>query len=200
MESVKLAVMGAGSVRCTVPVLATLATYFGERPLEVALYDADEERLDLFDRFARTIFVANNNQHTVTASAEYEEVAEGADKMILQVGPNCAAKQLKKDRGRQNIPADEALTATLDRILKDVFGDVQVVSLQGEDVAIPLPSYYRLDWPGSLSDDQRRALPHQVLRWIRAEDTLFELFRTYEHSPLKEWLEDAESAEYVSAL
>jgi malate/lactate dehydrogenase len=116
MESVKLAVMGAGSVRCTVPVLATLATYFGERPLEVALYDADEERLDLFDRFARTIFVANNNQHTVTASAEYEEVAEGADKMILQVGPNCAAKQLKKDRGRQNIPADEALTATLDSV------------------------------------------------------------------------------------
>jgi len=35
MSTVKLAFIGAGSIRCAAPVIATLATYFGERQMDM---------------------------------------------------------------------------------------------------------------------------------------------------------------------
>ena len=44
-------------------MIASLANYFGERPLDIVMFDADSERLDLFDRFARLTFSAMNSTH-----------------------------------------------------------------------------------------------------------------------------------------
>src|SRR4051812_22492709 len=98
MSSVVLAVMGAGSVRCTPPVLLSLATYFGERHIEIRLWDADDERLDLFDRFARLCFMANKTHHTLISTDSESDALKDADLVLFQVGVNCAMKFLRRER------------------------------------------------------------------------------------------------------
>src|SRR4051794_39669255 len=96
MSIMRLAILGGGSVRCSPAVLASLATYFGERPLEIRMFDADVERLDLFDRLARLCFAMTKNPHTLISTTDAVEATEAADRVILQVGENCARKYLKE--------------------------------------------------------------------------------------------------------
>lgn len=199
MSVTRLAVLGAGSVRCTVPVVASLATYFGERPLEVRLFDADEERLDLFDRLARTCFAVNRATHSLLASSDAAEAVEEADRIVVQVGANCARKYLKARRrqGFAELDAASLVEQALESILAPVSGEDDVLSLVGEDIALPLERYHRLDWPEAPALAERAAVPHQVLRWIHGEEPLYTLLRTYERSPFKSWLDDPESAPLV---
>jgi hypothetical protein len=194
---VKLAVIGAGSVRCSVPVIASLASYFGERRLDIRLYDADEERLDLFDRFARVAFTTTDATHLVAATSDPQEALSEAERVILQLDANCAWKQLGRPGGHPpsgQPQIRDTIAESSGEILRDLEIGASVVSLLHEDVPIPLTSYYRLDWPGDISDNDRAALPHQVLRWIKGDEYVFELLKTYERSPLKAWLDDATSA------
>jgi len=190
--------LGAGSVRCGVPVLASLATYFGERPLEVALYDADPERLELFEMFAALAFAQNKNPHEVYASLDAAEVLEGASKVILQIDPNCALKEARASKSVIVHNEAKRVAATLDRLKPGIADDAQVISLLPKDIRVALPYYYRLDWPPELDEDETRSLPHQVLRWIRGEEYLFELLDHFDRSPLKAWLDDATTAVVVS--
>ena len=48
---------------------------------------------------------------------------------------------------------------------------------------------HRLNVP-PLSEADRVALPHQILRWIRSDDYPFAILDANEHSPLKSWLEN----------
>ncbi len=198
MDFVKVAVIGAGSVRCSVPVLASLATYFGERPLEIALYDADAERLELFEMFARLVFAQNKNPHEITASSDYMDVLAGASKVILQLDSNCALKEARG--GKHRVPSDPAkrVASTLERLKPLIADDALVVSLLPPEVPVTLGYYYRLEWPSHLDADETRSLPHQVLRWIRGEEYLYEILREHERSPLKAWLDDPTTATIVS--
>ena len=94
MSTVKLAFVGAGSIRLAAPVIATLATYFGERQLEIFLYDADEERLDLFDRFARTSFILMKSTHGLKSTSDLPESLADADAVLIGFDENCARKEL----------------------------------------------------------------------------------------------------------
>src|SRR5689334_604604 len=116
-EHMNLAILGAGSVRCSVPVIASIATYFGERPLDIRLYDADEERLDLFDRFARTVFAFNKNPHRVRTGIDAKELLEDVDRVILQVGRNCARKEAKAAGARVLTSETDRISASLARLL-----------------------------------------------------------------------------------
>lgn len=198
MDFVKVAVIGAGSVRCSVPVLASLATYFGERPLEIALYDADEERLELFEMFARLVFAQNKNPHEVFASSDFIEVLEGASKVILQLDSNCAHKEARAGKHRVSSDPAKRVASTLERLKPLIADDALVVSLLPPDVQVSLGYYYRLDWPSDLDEDETRSLPHQVLRWIRGEEYLFDVYKRHERSPLKAWLDDPTTATIVS--
>src|SRR5947209_12666480 len=102
MSVTRLAILGAGSVRCTTPVIASLATYFGERPLEIRMFDADMERLDLFDRLARLCFMMTKNEHTLISTCDAAEAIENAERAVLQVGENCARRYLR-ERHRMGI-------------------------------------------------------------------------------------------------
>jgi len=183
-----------------VPVIATLATYFGERPLDIRFYDADEERLDLFDRWARVAFVANKNAHYLSASTDPEEALTGANRIILQMGPNCAIKEAKASKVVLTGSVSGVIGASLERVLVYKEVDAEVLSLQGPDVRLPLVNYHRLDWPRQLDDGERRAIPHQVLRWLRADEYMFELFKEFDQSPLKHWLNDVNAAILVNDI
>jgi len=154
--------------------------------------------LDLFDRFARTAFLVNDTGHTVTAGTDAHEMLEGAHRIVLQVGENCARKETKTSRALMPANESQIIAESLERILegREVYADV--LSLEPPDVRIPLASYYRLDWPLEQDWETRMAVPHQVLRWVRGEEQLYRVFEEYQNSPFKRWLDDVSVATAVS--
>jgi hypothetical protein len=166
--------------------------------MEIALYDADEERLELFDMFARLAFSQNKTPHEVSASVDYSQVLDGASRVILQLDSNCAQKEARAGKHRVSADPAKRVSATLERLKPLIANDAVVVSLLPPEVAISLGYYYRLDWPCQLDEDETRSLPHQVLRWIRGEEYLFDIFKKHDRSPLKAWLDDPITATIVS--
>jgi hypothetical protein len=217
MASVQLAIIGAGSVRCTPRVLAALATYFGERPLEIRIFDADEERLDLFDRLARFMFLVAESNHRLLFRTDPAEALEDADRVIFQVGSNCARHYLRAIGGRPTNAGPQAPEGSLQvdgylpppqdsAMIQDVVdlfvdqtpADAEILSLQRSDIGLPLARRVRrLDWPSDLSLRERIALPHQVLRWIKGEEAIQPFLLESERSPLKSWLDDVTTASLV---
>lgn len=193
MDRVTLAIIGAGNVQCTSPVLATLASYFGERPLDVVLYDADEERLDLFDRLARTFFAFTKSGNTQTSTRDADEALAEAQLVIVQLDLHSAAKAL----GLKRTTAKNIFERALTKLLANVSPSAEVLSLMEEEVVLPVPSFRRLSWPKHLKEGETVAVPHQALRWIHGEEYPFEFFAEHEDSPLKLWLDDPKTATLV---
>lgn len=181
MSAVRLAIIGAGSVRCTPAVIGTLATFFGERPLEVVLFDADRHRLELFEVYARFCFLATNSTHTVKMTDDVAEALQGADKVILQVDDNCARKMLDRPNG-------PALDDALNEIYPLIPEKAEVMSLM-LNRELPLYEYRAMDWPGPLSEDEWLTIPFQILRYLNQEDYLYEVLKQGKMSPLRPWLE-----------
>jgi len=201
MSVVHLSVLGAGSVRCSVPVLASLAGYFGERPLEITLYDSDEERLDLFDRFARLCFMITKSTHSLKSTADYKEALEKADLVVVQVGENCARKFLKETRrqGFAELGRASLIEQAVDDMLRDVPPPTPILSLIADSIVYPHDVYLAPDWPPTLTEAERSAYPLQVLRWCRGDDYPFEALKANEKSPLISWLEDPASLPLIRA-
>lgn len=84
-------------MRAAPAVLGSLARFDLGEPHEIGLYDPNEERLDLMDRFARECFEALNNGQTLFSSAEAEEVLEGATHVIVCMGMDGAVRLLSPE-------------------------------------------------------------------------------------------------------
>jgi hypothetical protein len=48
-----------------------------------------------------------------------------------------------------------------------------------------------LNWPAPIADHLLPAVPHQVLRWARETEPIYDLLRTARQNPLTEWLDGA---------
>lgn len=189
LDRVPLALIGVGNVRCTPPVLATLASYFGERPLDIVLYDADAERLDLFDRLARTFLAFTKSTNLLAGTEDPDEALAVAERVIVQIDANCAARSI----GKKVRPQPSHILEALPRLLSNVSPTAEVLSLLPADVIIPVPKYRQVDWPKAIRSQDEVAVPHQALRWIHGEEYPFEFFAEHEDSPLKLWLDDPAS-------
>lgn len=176
-------------------IAASLASFFGERPLEVRLFDGDEERLDLFDRFCRLLFTFNRAGHSLVATCDPNEALEGTDRVIFCIGQNCAAKYYRAARkGGVATGVELGLVDQLVELLAASIPDrVEALSLLGPSVPIPLPHYRSLQWPPEPSPERRATVPHQILRFLNGEDYPHALLSDSVQSPLKAWLEDADS-------
>jgi hypothetical protein len=191
-----LALMGVGNVRCTPPVLATLASYFGERPLEIVLYDADEERLDLFDRLARTFLAFTKSTNMLSSTIVADEALTSATRVIVQLDSQGARKAL----GLKNKAEPAQHAKALVKILSNLSPTAEVLSLLEESVELPVLTYRRIDWPPALREAEVVGVPHQALRWIHGEEYPFEFFAQHEDSPLKLWLDEPASARLVRPI
>ncbi|HWD40878.1 MAG TPA: hypothetical protein VG944_18665 [Fimbriimonas sp.] len=191
-DVVNLAVLGAGSVRCMPPVIASLATYFGERPLDIRFWDADDERLDLFDRFARYCFNMNHCGHRLTSSDDWAEALAGATHVVLAIGPNCARKYLEKNGSllghgeTSHVLVQRAAT----ELIEESGVDASVLSLI--DVQPAGRAWKSVDWPGEMSEAEQTAMPHQILRFLNGDEYPHDWFRQESASPLKAWLDAGE--------
>ncbi|MHB8636499.1 MAG: hypothetical protein ACYC96_08505 [Fimbriimonadaceae bacterium] len=199
MEPEQIAILGAGSVRCMPAVAGALASFFGERPLEVRLFDGDEERLDLLDRYCRLLFTFNRAGHTLSATLDPVEAIDGVERIVLCVGQNCAIKYFRAARKGGVATGDGVgLVEQLVEVLAASIPDrVEVLSLLGERFAVPLPRYRQLDWPPPPSAKVRTAVPHQLLRFLNGEEYPHALLADATNSPVKAWLEDLDSAPVV---
>lgn len=182
-------------MRCSPPVVASLATYFGERPLQIRMYDADEERLDLFDRLARLCFMTTKSTHNLVSTTDADEALEEAAFAIVQVGENCARKFLNMPPGEA-----EAVQRATNALVSRIPEEARVLSLLPQSLQLPRERYYRLDWPGQLTDEERRSVPLQTLRYLNSEEYVHQLLKDNERSPLKSWLNDPSTAELVSTV
>lgn len=195
MEPLRVALIGMGSTRCAAPIVGSLATYFGERSLELAFFDADAERLDLYERLARVCFRINDCTHSIRAAETSAEALESAARVVACIGPNCAAKALRiRKAAAARMDRDELVSKAVAAMLEGLPSDVPVLSLMGKEVAVPSNRVYRLDWPPPPDPDSRGFWGHQILRWIKGDEYMHAYIRSFESSPLKAWLDDVESA------
>jgi hypothetical protein len=202
MGATRLAVLGAGSVRCSPAVIAALANYFGERPIEICLFDADEERLDLFAGFARVCCTVTRSYHHVYSTTDLDEALTDVDLAIVQVGENCAHKFLRfHPELLGGIALDQMDRAQAVRIAAEAMVPEWMIR-QGRALSLikasspeALPLCDSIDqWPPVTPFKDRYKVPHQVLRWVRSEEHPGEWLIAHEHTPLRAWLDEAIAA------
>lgn len=159
------------------------------------MYDPIAERLELFESLAQHCLVNGVLSNVVEAVYEPEEALAEADFVIIQLDLDSAAKFTSMD------PSSEFLVSeALEKMLATLHPDSDVLSLLGDSVELPLDRYQVLNWPPEPDEEYRRAMPHQVLRWVRREDSIGPYLDLYERSPLKQWLEDPSSLPVVNRV
>lgn len=167
MEPERLAVMGAASLRFGPAVCGGLATYFGEQPLEVRFWDPDPERLDLFDRFARYLFDLNKTPHLLISTEDPHEAIFGTDRIVIALDAHGATRY--------------RLLATTERVVEELrpsFPDgAQVLDLRDDDSIL------------EPTEEEVRALPHDIMRYLRGDDWAYAFLREQAESPVKLWLQ-----------
>lgn len=183
MQAVPIVVLGAGNLACSVPVVASLATYFGERPLDLRLWDADPERLDLIDRLARVCFAVARSTHELKALEDPVEACDDATGAIVTLDAHGAARY----RRIAGPGAGEGVADALRHVAEALPAGAAVLDLV--EAAEHLLAERPPNWPIPLHPMALRVFPHQVLRWIRGDEYVTELLATHEGGPIKGWLD-----------
>lgn len=110
-------VLGAGNLRCGPPVAASLATWGPDDIVNIRLWDANEERLDLFDRLLRACLDREGTAHNVRASSNFDEELDGATDVIFCVHEDCARRTLGRKQPILFVPAEP--TSLVDQVRGD---------------------------------------------------------------------------------
>jgi hypothetical protein len=108
-----LAVVGAGSLRCAPPVLASIAAPRFEHSLEVRLFDANIERLDLMGRLLARMFELTRAQHVFSMHPNLGLALRDADAVVVCLYEDCARRMVGKTAMRVLLPADPVESETL---------------------------------------------------------------------------------------
>lgn len=171
----RLALLGIGNLRLGPLTLASVASFYGERPLQVQLWDADAERLDLMDRLGWTLFRSAESLHRLTPVANWTD-ANDADAVILLVGRWCAFRVAPTE-------TRETVVQSIATSLPLVTPVLQLVPGSRTPDALDLPGV-----PEALSDAERQARAFQILRWIQGDEPVTTLLQSGEESPIRSWL------------
>jgi alpha-galactosidase len=85
VRSLKLAVIGAGSLAFTPELLAEVATSEAFRGIEIGLVDIDEEKLKIMERIASRVIEETKAEITVDASTDRREILRNADFVVITI-------------------------------------------------------------------------------------------------------------------
>lgn len=197
MDSTVLTILGIGDPRCGMPAIGSLANYFGERPLEVRLYDCDAELLEMYDRLARIAFKYAKSPHRLVSTEDPVEALEQADRVVYQMGERSTVKFAKQFGKAHDLPASAAQFAC-DELLGKVPAGAKVLSLASGDLTYPMGVFRLSGWPAAIADEWVPLVLHEVHRFILDEEPTFKLLQANERTPLIAWLDDPQTAEFVS--
>lgn len=195
----RLAILGIGHPECGLPVIGALATYFGERPLELRLYDPDPELLDLYDRLARLAFKVTRSTHQLLATEDPAEALEDASRVVLQIS-NRSARAFVKQNGPKHREVGDPIQFTVNELLAAVPLEARVLSLQSEPLDYPIGVFQLDGWPPRIEPALIPGVLHQTHRYLLDDEPLFDVFRDGEAAPLKGWLENPLAARFVNKV
>jgi len=212
---VRVALIGAGNMRVAPSVVAALATTCGERPLQVHLFEANAERLDLMDRFARVCFHRTDYGHQVLATDRAEEAVMDAPLVLLALDEEGVVEWQSPsepipDRGEDYRPSDWSTEAWVipgqgDRTVEAedlvdrlhqlrraestwVWLEQSMIPTEAfllEDIALP--------WPTKICAESPEVIPHQILRWLGGDESLESWLESCVDHPLKPALNQLEA-------
>lgn len=196
MNDGHVALIGAGHLAVSVPILASLSSYFGERPMTVTLFDPDSERVDLAFRLAQTVFSCAKADHPLAVTDSVDELAGDFTRVVYC--PNVrSARMVVHAAGLASADADqdsiEQAVAYLHAHLMSTASEEvtpPVLSLLPSEVLLPGLKHSRIDWPEAWIEDHDGRLAHQVLRWVRGDEPVFELILAHKRSPFLRWLDE----------
>jgi hypothetical protein len=189
-------------VQHTPSLIAAFANYIGPRVLDISLFDADEERADLFERLASVCFMSSYAPHRASAVPDHQEALEGSDAVILTVDSNCAQKFLGLRSGF-NEPWKAGINEvqqTVDTLLRSVASPLPLLSLLPREIRLHRPDYHWADWPLPLPQDEQAALPWQILRWINHDQPVNSLLANTDDSLIGAWLDSPHTLQIVKDL
>ncbi len=194
-----LTILGAGNVLLAPQVMAALSNWLGER-LEITLYDADGERLDLMDRLARSFFQRNEREFGLRATDVLEESLEDSSRALILWDEHCleilSSPPKPRPLGSRFIPTtyaefpepepenpDAEPSADAVRLLEgypsvDFAAFASVAAPVGVQV---LPSLEPFPGPAEFA-------PHQILRWIEGDDLPNHFLARHSESPVLDWI------------
>lgn len=159
MQWTRIAVLGAGSIDHAPSIIAALANYFGERPFEITLWDADAERLDLMCRFARVCCTIMRSQHVVSTAEKLEDVLDEAD-LCMVLGESDLSELSDRSELRMLLIGRQS---------------------DGKE--------HLKGWTSAQVDREPYKAFHQILRWVRSDEYPFDWLSQHADTPLKYWLD-----------
>ncbi|MBV6459628.1 MAG: hypothetical protein HONBIEJF_02778 [Fimbriimonadaceae bacterium] len=222
MGHVELALIGVGSLRFGPSILASLPHLNPGPNWTLRLFDTDLERLDLMDRLARLLLIADEIGPRIVSTDEIDDATQQVQLAIVSIGGNTAYRywnpapridrtsgtslpsatpvslevwfQSQPQEGRVLAPAREgdpiereARIRTLwSEFGRRLLGTARVLNLSPE--LADIDADHVLDWPVPPLVEQKSAVPHQILRWIRGEDRVEPFIDSMANSPVVEWL------------
>lgn len=169
----RLAILGVGSIEPAAMAVATVATYFGERPLDVVVFDPCIERRELIARLARTCCDAMRSTHALFEAASGAEALAGASHAILIAAPQVGYGRCDFDQKFEG----------------------SVLTLQSKRAPVNR-AFFSTRWPtaSDMLGWKPQVVPHdawtahQVLRWVRADEWVQPLLDAASESPVRAWL------------
>ena len=103
-----IVVLGAGNLRCAPTVLASLAVWRPDDIVDIRLWDANEERLDLFDRLLRECLEKEGTEHSVRSSSDFVEELKDSTDVVFCVHEDCARRILGRTEPQLYFPESPA--------------------------------------------------------------------------------------------
>lgn len=151
-------------------IIGCLAMFFGERPFTAVFYEPELEFLNLFDQMARDAFLQQKTGHTLISITDLTDMPE-TDATIA------THRALFEPKVNQTIN-----WVGLNNVVAYAHQPPEMEFIQ---------EFIRADSENTDQINLERAF--QVLRWIKGEDLLGDLYKIGKASELKRWLLDAET-------
>ncbi|MCL6624858.1 MAG: hypothetical protein K6T17_09625 [Fimbriimonadales bacterium] len=197
----KIAIIGAGSLRCGMPVLASLFHCPLPQGTRVALYDVHQEALDLLTRLARCLSSEADGKYVIEPAEELSWALDDATTIILCFGLGERGRErwrswlseagVEDSRGRLALlaraillnPSFEGLNEHLYSLNDSVtvINLVRPIELTGMLLAAPA---VHLDWPPEMTEERRIPMVHHILRLVRGDEYVAEELKNGAETPL----------------
>ncbi len=171
-------------------VLGALASYYGERPLDVRLFDPHPDFLELSFRIGKSLFLIAKSTHRIAAYSDLAIALEATDRIIYM-----PANSNRDENSNQQAPS-HFNDGDWKNELKILPEDVHILNLVQEELLNPTASKALTGWPTPMGAESSLVFAFQILRWANGEDYPLNFLNSDDARPLHRWLDNPSALEY----
>jgi hypothetical protein len=196
----RVAIIGGGSLRCSMPVLGGLFSIERPQGLELRLCDLHDEAVDLFARVAAIFAEEAGTQCEIKTSASIDDAIPGANMVVLAFGLGRDRERWETWMREAQISDPGSAPALLARavLLGSTFEAVNrhLDTMRERPIVINLVrpvsltasllsgAAHHLDWPAPLPDWERVPAAHSALRLVMRDSYASHSIEEYAATPL----------------